>query len=1060
MKFSTLLKSGLKRAMALGALVVSCGMMLSAQTFLHEGVVYRVSSGALQIRKATDTPENGTAPGVYTGEIVVPAEITYGGTTYKVTKMVASAFASSNITSLTLPDGMALNTKMCMDCALLETVVLPSDFAKTFSASAFQNCTSLKSVTIPANATFTMANAFAGCTSLKEVIFVESPTVIDINSSTFTDCPIEKLVLNRQIGDKYTTMTDKIFRNSKTLTTVEIGGQCTKLPASYFENASLLSSVTITSEFTEFGTNVFAGTALTEYTLPTGVTAVSDNLFLNCKQLKKVVLGDGVTTIGAQAFQNSAVEDVNLPAGLKSIGVLAFSGSALKGDVVLPAELTTVSNQAFAQTEITSIMLPATLKNLGDGVFMGCANLASVEVAEGNENFVSSADKRYIATADKTTLVAYAAAAPVEELADAFTTLAPYALYGATNLKKVNTSTIATFGDYSLYGSGVETLDVQGTIGRYVAAACPNLTTITLDGGKVPTGIVKDCTALTTFNFKRPVAVVGQDAFNGCTALASLDLGNILAILETDCFANSGVKNLTVGAYYPASMSEGVFTETMDITVTVPASLVEAYKAASGWSLLNIVGDANIAIGGESLGMPAGLYYGGEDGDLHCVYSDGNADDYKVGLEHMFQLVEFSNRIYGASAGKKFVYSGSAGTEGDGALFFISQVGGELFQATLLDNAGNNAYKDPFGLYIYGTDLYVNDRNVCVRKISADALALPQDYPSWMENNWMSLYNDNAWKYGCIKCGFAITQDQDAAGNPEPLYWIGMKYNGEGLYSFKEGNIGDASAKGPEAGTASYMQNVLPIFTTFNIDEKNGYVYLYIDKAGNTEQNQIKGGLYRIKLETLRDNPNPAPDDFVDALGLELVDGSPVKYEGTGTNEHVGISQLSIDANGEYMYWCYRAPSAEEAAANEAQDYAAQNTGKYWWADKYDETNPLHQSGIKRIKLTAELPQVEMVAPGVNGYGCVAVNYEGSTKPSTGIEGVEAGVDEDLVQYNGAEIVVSEDAVLYIYNAAGVAVDYVVLAAGEAYSVDGLAAGMYVVEAKSAAATHALKIVK
>ena len=157
--------------------------------------------------------------------------------------------------------------------------------------------------------------------------------------------------------------------------------------------------------------------------------------------------------------------------------------------------------------------------------------------------------------------------------------------------------------------------------------------------------------------------------------------------------------------------------------------------------------------------MPAGLYYAGEDGNLHCVYSDGQSDTYDVGgMPHAFQLLQFKNRIYGASAGKTFTYQNGADSGGDGKLFYISRIGGNTFQATVLDNAGGNAYKDPAGLYIYGDTLYVNDRNVCVRKISANSISLPINYTSWMENNWMSFYGVK-WSYGCIKCGWAITKD-------------------------------------------------------------------------------------------------------------------------------------------------------------------------------------------------------------------------------------------------------------------------------------------------------------
>ncbi len=1072
MKFSTLFK----RSLAVATLVASVGFMASAQTFIHEGVVYKVNKGKLEAQKPDKTPENGEAPGVYDGNYNIPSFITYNETEYPVSK-IGTVFKGQPLKSIVLGDGIALAQGSFMGCSELVSAVLPSDLPKFF-ASVFQDCVKLESITIPGTVPEIMAGVFKGCTSLKEVVIADGEAPIEMQLTSFgADHVIEKVTINRAIGTKYTDMGTKPFRGSKTLKEVVVGGSCTSFQASYFENASALSSITFNNEFTSFDTNVFVGTAFTEVVLPESVTSLPAGMFKNAKSLAKVTVGSAVTSFGGEAFANTAVAEINFPETLTSIGVSAFANAALAGDLVLPAAVKTISNQAFANNAgLTSISIPASVTTIGTGAFAGCTGLTSFDVAAENETYAVSADKKYITSKDGATLVAYAAAAEGSEFTGAFTAVEPYAFYGAKNLVSIDLPECQTYGDYAFYGSqALKALELRGNMGRNLAAGSTALETLTIDAPKVPAGVAANCPALTKVNLPKPVAVVAQEAFMGCTALESLDLGNILSILESNCFTGSAIKALSVGAYYPAAMAEGVFftsstdeegnplynlvTTGDELTVTVPASLVDTYKQASGWDhALTIVGDANMAIGGENLGMPAGLYYAGDDSNLHCVYADGETTDYEVGLDHMFQLVEFSNRIYGACAGRIFWYQNTP--IADGKLFYISQVGSEVFQATVLDNVGGNAYKDPTGLYIYGDTLYVNDRNVCVRKIAAGALALPMDYPSWMENNWMPFYSD-PWSYGCIKSGFAITQSQDAEGNPEPRYWLAMKTNGQGLFSFKEKNVGtSSSAVGINNDDAKrYLTSISPIITAFNIDEKHGFIYLYIENGGTADY-PIKGGVYRISLEALEQTPNPSAADFFDALAPELVDGAPVLYEGNATHEHVGVSQFSIDANGEYMYWCYRAPSAEEAAEREALSWGdGAAAGTYLWATPYDAENPLHQSGIKRIKLGAELPEVEMVAPGVTGYGVVAVNYEGSKKP----DGVESVVTETVVEavaVEGGEVVAAEDAVVCVYNAAGIAVSYAKLAAGEVLSLDDLGAGIYVVEATTAAGKQAVKVVK
>ncbi len=1062
MKFATLTNSGILRCLAIGALALAT-YSASAQTFVHEGLIYKNSKGNLTLQKPGTKVDAGETVSAYDGDYVIPQKITYNGTEYTVTS-IAAAFKGTDVKSVVLPTGVSISRGGFQNCTSLTSCVLPPDISN-LQGDVFNGCSALESISIPGTVKELQSNVLKDCSSLKTVVIEDGETAIEMQSESFGGTEgkvshvIEHLTINRAIGTKYTAMNTKPFRNSTLLKDVTIGGSCTSLPESYFESASGLESVTITSNFTSFGSATFQSTALTSFTMPEGVTTVVSSLFAGCKQLKTVVLGEGITSIGAMAFQNSGLESITLPAGLKSIAQLAFSGTKLTGEIVIPDAVTSIGVQAYAgNTGITAVKMPATITSIGTGAFMNCPALASFTIDAACEAYASSADNKYIATKDGSTVLVYAPAADGADFSGDYTTVESYAFYGATKLQNVSLPKCQNWGDYAFYGSGIKELTVRGTMGRYIAANCPALASVTVDSGEVPVGIAANCAELTDLVLPRPVAVIRQDALKNCAKVTNLDLGSILSILETDCFTGAGIKTLSVGTFYPAAMADGVFTAESNITVTVPTSLVETYKAADGWSYLNIVGDDNIAVGGETMGMPDGLYYAGDDNNLHCVYSDGLTDDYEVGLQHMFQLTQFSHRIYGTSAGKKFWYSSSSATEGDGKLFYISKVGDEVFQAVVLDNAGNNAYKDPTGLYIYGSDLYVNDRNVCIRKISASAIALPQSYPSWMENNWMAFYN-NPWTYGCIKNGFAITSDKDSEGNTIPRYWVGMKYNGCGLYSFLEKNIGSSSENvGPEEGLARYFVKLTPIATSFAIDEKNGHLYMYIETAGN-QNALVKGGLYRFNLSDLAENPDPSPSEFVELAKPQLIDGSPVKYEGNATNEHVGISQLAMDENGEYLYWCYRAPTAEEAAANEAQDYSTTLAGKYWWADTYNAENPLHHSGIKRIKLGEENPTVEMVVPDVTGYGIVTVNYEGSTKPQVGVSNVKSDMVA-AISINGSEITANEDTNIAIYNAAGMIVNMLHLNAGQSINTDALNNGVYIIEARTAAGRQALKIAK
>lgn len=1048
-----------------------CAAGVSAATLDYNGITYTIGTGAnatkLTVAKAS------TAIGAYEGDIVIPdSPVTIEGTEYTIIGVASTAFKNNTaVTSLYLPDGCTTIARGSLSgMTALKSIRMPGDIT-TINGDMFSGDVSLEEFTFPASLTKLGSNMFVNCTSLRKLIFEESDAPFDWSVNTafyITDqknnsgeitikaSPLEELVINRTITgfDQSATVP---FRGCSTLKKVSLGDKVTSVLPYYFENCTALTDLTLGSNIETIGVNAFANTGISSVILPEKCTQIQSSTFQNCKSLTSVQLGSAVTSIAEMAFYNAPVVTVNLPATLTSIGAYAFSGGKIEGKLEIPEGVTSIGAQAFAYNNISAVSLPSTLNNLGVAAFMLCKNVVSIDIPEENAAYKQESDA--LLTKDGNEIVFYALASAAAEYSNAIATkIQAHAFHGASNLANINVPAVAEYGDYALAGTGVTKQAVSGTIGRYVLAECPSLAEVSvLTGREMPFGIVANCPEVTNFSMALEPNIVKQEAFLNTPKLETLDLGSLLVIIEGDAFKGSGVKELTVRATYPAAMTEGVFTEEMSsITVKVPNELVDTYKAAAGWSYLNIVGDANLAAGGENLGMPDGLYYASSDGLLKCAYADGQFDEYNVGdVPHTFQLLQFKNRIYGSSAGQKFVYSGSAGVEGDGKLFYISQINNNTFQAVVLDNAGNNAYKDPFNLYIYGDILYVNDRNVCIRKIPADAIALSQDYPSWVENNWLGYYSAN-WAYGCIKCGFAITEDQDAESNPEPLYWVGMKYNGYGIFRFKEGDINSGS----KPTYSPILESLQPIFTTFNIDSKNGYLYIYIEKAGRPADSTvgsvsgpeedgtlIKGGLYRAKMSDVLATPDPTYAQFKEIY--TLVDGAPVRYEGSATNEHVGISQLTIDENGEYMYWCYRAASADDV--EKASDPANQTNGRYVWAEAYDETNPLHQSGIKRIRLADENPVPEIVVPGVEGYGVVPVNYEGSEKPDAGVENiVSEKVAVDRVIVSGSSYTLTENAQVNIYSMTGAVVASGMVAADNNNSLDGYATGVYVIEARFA----------
>ncbi len=311
MFISTLTKAFPSKRVAMLALVAAGAMMASAQTFVADGVIWKASGNKLTAQKiGTTLTTDQTAPTVYAGDIVIKDKIEYGGKTYIVSS-IASVFKDSEITSVSIADGVATISRGCFSgCKNLKTAKFPADLV-TFTGDMFANCTSLEEFEIPGTVKEVASNQFKNCSALRKLVIADGPTALELSAGAFTvdegiTIPLEEVVLNRAIGAKYTAMDTKPFRGAKSLKKVTIGGSCVSLPASYFEN-STLETVVFESAFTTLNTNVFAATNISEITLPEGVTSIPASLMQNCKQLNKGTLGSAVESIGDMALYKSTV---------------------------------------------------------------------------------------------------------------------------------------------------------------------------------------------------------------------------------------------------------------------------------------------------------------------------------------------------------------------------------------------------------------------------------------------------------------------------------------------------------------------------------------------------------------------------------------------------------------------------------------------------------------------------------------------------------------------------------------------------------------------------------
>lgn len=270
------------------------------------------------------------------------------------------------------------------------TVILPSTInswpVTKIGEDAFQDNTTITSVTIPANVTEIGSNAFAGCTNLTSVNYAGDWSNLTIQSGN----PAVQDAANEQLFDF-----DFILNNTAVIVTRYNG---------------TAADVTIPSRYqgkpvTTIGHAAFFNSAVTSVTIPDSVTSISDDAFVNCPQLTNISIPNSVTYIGFFAFGScTSLKSITLPSSLSSISGALFSGCSQLTTIHIPVSVTSIGNNAFVDCpSLMTVTYPGS-KTQWDDITKGsnsdvlenhliCAKLEATFTADGESISTQTIDR-------------------------------------------------------------------------------------------------------------------------------------------------------------------------------------------------------------------------------------------------------------------------------------------------------------------------------------------------------------------------------------------------------------------------------------------------------------------------------------------------------------------------------------------------------------------------------------------------------------------------------------------------------------------------------------------
>jgi hypothetical protein len=298
---------------------------------------------------------------------------------------------------------------------------------------------------------------------------------------------------------------------------------------------------------------------LVSVTLPNTVNSIGEQAFYGCIGLANITIPNSVTSIGNAAFgECTGLTSITIPfvgnilngTSDTSFGYIFSASIYVNQDSFIPPSLKTViitggnsiPDYAFYCVNITSITIPDSVTRIGDYAFYECIGLTGITIPNNVTEIGSGAFSSCTGLISMT-------------IPNSVTSIGDDAFYGCTSLTSVTIgNSVTEIGYNAFFGTGLTSITIPNNVTDIDDTAfkrCTSLTAINVNSSNATyssqNGVLYNKAGTEIFKFPEGkqgaytipdnVTSIGE-AFNDCTGLTGVTIGNSVSDINTATFNN------------------------------------------------------------------------------------------------------------------------------------------------------------------------------------------------------------------------------------------------------------------------------------------------------------------------------------------------------------------------------------------------------------------------------------------------------------------------------------------------------------------------------------------